>query len=214
MINRRRINIWESVSDMMTGMMMIFLFVSLAFMLQHYSTRAQIVADLTKEFPPSELADMHATIDEKSGTISFNADGAVLFVSGQEIPSYEYQKILNDFFPRYINILQKDKYKGKIAEIRIEGHASIEKNESYDNQYQYFDNMRRSQGRARNVLEYVMRMPIYKDKEHQDWLKQHIIAVGYSFSKSTGDTTKDRRVDFRVVLNAEKPFDKNEELSE
>lgn len=215
MFNKNKLNIWESVSDMMTGMMMIFLFVSLAFMLQlsqipeeYYGTRSQIVADLSKEFPPNELEAMHATIDERDGTISFTADGATLFQVGSIYPTLQYQQILNNFVPRYINILRKPEYAGKIMEIRIEGHASVEQGESYDNQPAYFDNMDRSQGRARQVLQYVMRMPIYQDKEYQDWFKKYMTAMGYSFSQATGDNTRDRRVDFRVMLNTEETLDK------
>ena len=105
MFKRNQLNIWESVSDMMTGMMMIFIFVSLAYMLQlskipedYYSTKSQIVADLSKEFPPNELEKMGAQIDERDGTISFTADGTALFEAGNVIPTPQYQAVLNDFF--------------------------------------------------------------------------------------------------------------------
>lgn len=215
MFKKNKLNIWESVSDMMTGMMMIFLFVSLAFMLQlsqipeeYYGTRSQIVADLSKEFPPNELEAMHATIDQRDGTVSFTADGTTLFPEGSGNPTLQYQQILNNFVPRYVNILRKPEYDGKIMEIRIEGHASVEKNESYDSQSDYFKNMNLSQDRARNVLQYVMKMPIYQDKEYQDWFKKYMTAMGYSFSQVSGDTTRDRRVDFRVMLNTEETMNK------
>lgn len=220
-MQNNEVNIWESVSDLMTGMMMIFLFISLAFMLEmtmitenFYSVKSQIVADLTKEFPPHELEAMHAEIDPKDGTISFTADGTALFDVRAEQPSMEYRKILNNFFPRYINILSQEKYKGQIAEIRIEGHASVEATENRDDQRTYFYNMSLSQNRARNVMEYVMRMPIYQEKVYQDWLKKYITANGYSFSKSSGDAQKDRRVDFRVMLHTEETLEKvHNELS-
>ena len=215
MFKRNKLNIWESVSDMMTGMMMIFIFVSLAYMLQlskipdeYYSTKSQIVADLSKEFPPNELEKMGAQIDEQDGTISFTADGTALFEAGKVIPTAQYQAVLNNFFPRYMNILQQQKYQGKIVEIRIEGHASVEANEDPDNQYMYFYNMYLSQNRARSVLEYVMRMPYYQSKEQQDWMKQYMTAIGYSFSRRKGDVKKDRRVDFRVILNTEETMQK------
>lgn len=215
MFNRNKLNIWESVSDMMTGMMMIFLFISLAFMLQlskipeeYYGTKAQIVADLRKEFPNNELEEMHAQIDERDGTVSFDAQGATLFQPNGVEPTDYYKKILTEFFPRYVNILYQDKYKDKIVEIRIEGHASIEKNEDRNSQQDYFDNMERSQNRARNVLKYVMQLPIYKDAAYQDWFKNYFTAMGYSFSKATGDNNKDRRVDFKVMVDSESTLNK------
>lgn len=220
-MQNNEVNIWESVSDLMTGMMMIFLFISLAFMLEmtmitenFYSVKSQIVADLTKEFPPHELEAMHADIDPKDGTISFTADRTSLFEKNERQPSMEYLNILNNFFPRYINILSQEKYKGQIAEIRIEGHASVEPTENPNDREAYFYNMSVSQDRARNVLIHVMSMPIYQDKVHQDWLKNYITANGYSFSKSSGDAQKDRRVDFRVMLHTEETLEKvHNELS-
>lgn len=220
-MQNNEVNIWESVSDLMTGMMMVFLFISLAFMLEmtmitenFYSVKSQIVADLTEEFPPHELEAMHADIDPKDGTISFTADGTSLFGTDERQPSMEYLNILNNFFPRYINILSQEKYQGQIAEIRIEGHASVEPTENPNDQETYFYNMSVSQDRARNVLIHVMSMPIYQDKVHQDWLKKYITANGYSFSKSSGDAQKDRRVDFRVMLHTEETLEKvHNELS-
>lgn len=215
MFKKKQLNIWESVSDMMTGLMMIFIFISLAFMLklaqipeEYYSTQSNIVAELSKEFPPNELEEMHATIDPRDGTISFIADGAALFERAGVDPTWQYQQILKDFFPRYMKILRKDEYKDKIVEIRIEGHASIESNENPDSQTAYFENMYYSQTRARMVLNYVMRMPEYANKEDQDWLKKYMTANGYSFSRSTGNPTRDRRVDFRVILNTEETMEK------
>lgn len=120
----------------------------------------------------------------------------------------EFKKILDDFFPRYINIMMSNNFINNIEEIRIEGHTSSEGN--------YFKNMELSQDRSRTALEYIMSSAnINLTLDQKDWLKKHFRAIGYSSAKPLNkdaltlqkeeqeDFEKSRRVEFRVRTNIE-----------
>ena len=65
--------------------------------------------------------------------------------------------ILDSFFPRYLDILLSDNFRERIAEVRIEGHT--------DSRGEYMYNVRLSQSRTSNVLDYV----VYKENsEYQN----------------------------------------------
>ena len=46
----------------------------------------------------------------------------VLFGAGSSDITDNFKNILSEFLPKYLNVVLQDKYKDKIAEIRIEGH--------------------------------------------------------------------------------------------
>ena len=109
-----------------------------------------------------------------------------------------FKDILNDFFPRYIQVLNRPEYKENIVEIRIEGHT--------DSNGGYFHNMELSQNRTRTVLEYCFRL---MTREQIIWAKSLITANGLSSSQpilvnGVEDKSLSRRVEFRVRTNAEK----------
>ncbi len=207
--HKKEINYWEPISDIMTGLMMVFLFVSLAFNYQlmqktnsYWETKRRIYADLSREFSSEELDAWGAKIDPETGEISF-MEPDVLFGAGDSRVTERYQEILDDFFPRYVNTLAAGAYAEDILEVRIEGHASREWNGNIDSSEAYFYNMKLSQDRARNVLEYAV--ALWGVHDHVNWLKQKVIAVGYSYGQATDtDAEKSRRVAFRVITNAER----------
>ena len=59
----------------------------------------------------------------------------VLFEQGRHEVTHRFQEILQEFFPRYLLIMNSKKYQDSIEEIRIEGHTSSEwKKSDVDNQ--------------------------------------------------------------------------------
>ena len=119
-----------------------------------------------------------------------------------------FKKILSDFFPRYLLVLNK--YDNDIEEVRIEGHTDSTWGIVDDPMIKYFKNMRLSQGRTRSVLEYVYRVenkkPIFDNSP--TWIKSKIVAVGYSSAKliinkdGRENLKRSRRVEFRInVIN-------------
>jgi outer membrane protein OmpA-like peptidoglycan-associated protein len=217
---------WISMSDMMSGLMMVFLFISVSYMLnvskeKDAATRAkeqvqeiavtyhklqnELYADLLKEFR-EDLDDWNATIDKKMLSVRFEAPD-VLFAQGSAEIRLQFKNILSDFFPRYIEILSSDRYKSDIEEIRIEGHTSSDWSFEVPPDESYFYNMELSQNRTRKVLEFVLRNSL-EGSQKRDWVKERLTANGLSSSKlifkdGQEDRERSRRVEFRVRTNAE-----------
>ena len=120
-------NVWMSVSDLMTGLMVIFLFVAIAYMMEvnknqtvltdYVETKTKLHNKLVKEFE-GDTAMWQMSIG-KDLTMKFN-NPQVLFASGSYELTPTFCKILNKFIPRYLNILLSDTTLAKnIREIRI-----------------------------------------------------------------------------------------------
>ncbi|ASK69471.1 cell envelope biogenesis protein OmpA [Shewanella bicestrii] len=214
---------WMSVSDLMAGLMMVFLFISVALMrdamierdkikevaITYEKTQQAIYLALEKEFS-ADLSKWGAEIDRS--TLSFNFTSPdVLFANGEATLTNEFKNILANFFPRYLKIL--DSYRTMVQEIKIEGHTSSRWNNGSSDYDAYFNNMDLSQARTRTVLGYVMNLEPIREF-HYDWVKSNVAAVGYSSSKLIIDTEghedsqKSRRVSFRVITNAEEQIRK------
>ena len=210
-------NHWLSVSDLMAGLMVVFLFIAIALMrdalierdrikevaVAYQETQVNIYEALMGEFS-DDLPRWDAEIDKDTLTFTFNSP-EVLFARGRIELSDEYQALLSDFFPRYMEVL--DAFRDSINEVRIEGHTSSVWNNSTSPTDAYFLNMALSQGRTRSVLEHVYRLA--EISPHRDWIKSHIAAVGFSSAKPVADDQgnedfeRSRRVTFRVISNAD-----------
>jgi len=211
---------WISISDMMSGLMMIFLFISISYMISVIREKDKIkeiavtynrlqndlYEDLYNEFK-NDLQKWDATINRQTLSVRFESPD-VLFKLGSSQLENKFKEILEDFFPRYIKILTSEKYKSDIEEIRIEGHTSSDWATQCPPDVAYFNNMQLSQDRTRSVLEYVLTLPSIAG--HKDWVKKYLTANGLSSSKliflpdGREDKDKSRRVEFRVKTNAEK----------
>jgi outer membrane protein OmpA-like peptidoglycan-associated protein len=201
---------WISISDLMSGLMVIFLFVAVAYItnvaVTYQRLQDQLYQDLYAEFK-GDLKKWGAKIDRENLSVRFT-EPRVLFDKGEAYINARFRRILRDFFPRYIKVLTQPKYKDEIAEIRIEGHTSSEWAQGVTGLDAYIANMRLSQDRTRAVLSYVMRLD--RSGKHEDWLIDHLTANGLSSSeliltkKGKEDKQRSRRVEFRVRTDAEK----------
>jgi outer membrane protein OmpA-like peptidoglycan-associated protein len=140
----------------------------------------------------------------------------VLFVEGKFDVTPTFQNILKEFLPKYLNVVLQDRYKDKIAEIRIEGHTNTKPiNKSSD---PYIDNMELSQNRARNVLGFLRQQDCFRNLEtiKKDRLQYWLTANGLSYGRTVDknfkiafgsnqqiDNDKSRRVEFRIVTTSE-----------
>lgn len=212
---------WISISDMMSGLMMVFLFISVSYMINVLREKQQIKEiaitysrlqsdlynDLYDEFK-IDLPKWNAQIDRQSLSVRF-LEPNILFEQGNFEVKPGFKSILEDFFPRYLKILASPKYRGDIEEIRIEGHTSSEWQLDASPDVAYMKNMELSQNRTRSVLEFVISLPDPKVQQEKEWLKKYLTANGLSSSKlifNNGQEDKivSRRVEFRVRTNAEK----------
>ena len=217
---------WISISDMMAGLMVIFLFIAISYMLYVRSEKDKIeqiavtynqlqsalIDSLNHEFK-NDFEKWNAELVDTTLSIQFRADRLnVLFGQGEANIRPYFQEILREFFPRYLEVLQN--FRDDITEIRIEGHTSSEWYTGVGPDEAYILNMELSQGRTRSVLEFVLQMPSVRQQD-RNWIKGVLTANGLSSSQplyvegSTDreDRVKSRRVEFRVQTNAEKRID-------
>jgi outer membrane protein OmpA-like peptidoglycan-associated protein len=208
---------WLSISDLMAGLMVVFLFIAIALMrnamiernqikdvaIAYQENQLAIYNALTDEFD-KDLERWDATIDQDSLTFIFNSPD-ILFKTGEIQLNAQYKVLLKDFFPRYMEVLTP--FKMSISEVRIEGHTSSIWNSYTSDTDAYFFNMKLSQGRTRSVLEYIYDLD--EVASHKEWITRHIAAVGFSSSrkivdgKGNEDRDRSRRVSFRVITNAD-----------
>lgn len=213
-------NEWGPIADLMSGLMIVFLFISVSYMLsvknekdkikeiaiEYNRLQTDLYNDLKNEFE-NDLEKWGAVLDKRTLSVRFE-EPDILFDAGSFEIKKKFKEILNDFFPRYIKRIYDEKYRNDIAEIRIEGHTSSEWQYKATADEAYFLNMELSQNRTRAVLNYVLN-DIYFDKKVGEWIKNMTTANGLSSSKlifdSKGeeDKTKSRRVEFRVRTNSE-----------
>jgi len=202
---------WMSASDMMAGLMMVFILITVTYsqtVEKEASKTQSLVAEwqnledaihlaLEREFR-SDLEKWQAEIDRETLTIRFMAP-EILFPPNQAEIQPFFKEILLDFLPRYIEILE-GRFSQDIEEVRIEGHTSTEFGDKGPAEA-FIRNMDLSQRRTRNVFEFAMKMPALENKT--PWMIQTLSANGLSSSKliyknGLEDRKKSRRVEFTV----------------
>jgi outer membrane protein OmpA-like peptidoglycan-associated protein len=218
-------NVWMSVSDLMTGLMVIFLFVAIAYislvqkntnvLTDYVETRSKLHDKLVNEFKGDTL-NWQMSIGKEDLTMKFN-NPTTLFKSGSAELTPEFCAILNEFIPKYLNILLTSKLRNKIKEIRIEGHTD---DWGYPqlNKDPYIANVILSQQRALNVLIYIRKMPIFQSYKPEEmrllayWFTANGLSYGKALDKNGQytmlshqpiDKAKSRRVEFRIVTTGD-----------
>ena len=200
---------WLTVSDLMAALMVIFLFITVAFMqrvmkvvVAWEDTQEQIFQELVNSFE-NNLDDWNAEFDKEHLIIRFK-DPETLFDQGKYTLKPSFKGVLSEFCPKYFEIL--DAFVPEIEEIRIEGHTSSEWNIGDNAEYAFFQNMRLSQSRTRAVLEYCFTL---EDSYQFSWLPLYTRAVGMSSAQivqdddGIEDVDASRRVEFRIRTRAE-----------
>jgi len=207
------------IADLMSALMMVFLLISIAFMLNVEAQKNAIkrqkdaMTEIVLVAKQSRINLHNELIDEFGGnlkqwdmeilidnTVRFKAP-RVLFKKGKSVLTQKFKDILSDFFPRYINILQA--YKTELEAIRIEGHTSSD----WRTGDSYLGNIELSQHRSLATLIYCYKLEAVETK--RDWLQQMLKANGLSFAKrllnedGTENFEKSRRVEFKVITKAE-----------
>ena len=227
-----------STGDLMASLLFIFILLLTGALLQvqekaeedektasaYNEIKQKLYEALMAEFSKEELEKWQASIDRDTLTMSFKYPG--MFDEDKSEIKPGYMDILDDFFPRYVNVLLtkedgSDRYmfRDNIAELRIEGHTNSNGG--------YFHNMNLSQSRAMAVLVYCMKEKEIKD-EQRDWLMKTFTANGMSYSHpiyrdgngkichegkdvkcpdAKEDLDLSRRVEFRVRTDAEKQLE-------
>lgn len=226
-MSNKKENFWIPYADLMTVLMVIFLFISLAYMglVQYQKKQQDKIFEEYKQTKENLYNELKQTFKndfqrwnlelDKDLSIKFTNPN-VLFQSGSSEITPVFQDILTNFFPKYLSVIMQDKYKDKIAEIRIEGHTDdVPIHRTND---PYIDNIQLSQDRSRNVLAFLRGLPCYqnlgesKEQLLQFWLTANGLSYGRTLdsnkqltfiSKNPIDKDKSRRVEFRIVTTSE-----------
>ncbi|MDA0688648.1 MAG: OmpA family protein [Proteobacteria bacterium] len=209
---------WIAVSDLMSGLMIVFLLISVMYLViveqkneeiervvvLYEDLREELYQDLYAEFE-QDLPRWGAQLDEDLRLRFTNTD--LLFELGESSLRDEFAAIIDDFFPRYLAILASDQYRDEIQEVRIEGHTSSAWSQAEDNDDAYMRNMALSQARTRSALGYIMDLEAVSHEKQ--WLRERLTANGLSSSQlitrvdGSEDEDRSRRVEFVVVTDAE-----------
>ena len=202
---------WIASSDMMAGLMMVFLLIAVIY-IHSFQKKAEAIEDVSsdicneiKQQFEKEKDEWSMSICENGLLVSFHNDA--IFDRGQDDLKPEFKVILDNFFPRFIKIVlnnEKD-----IDELRIEGHTSSEFT-SQSEKMSYILNTRLSQKRSYNVMRYVFDLPI--NENSIQWMRTNLTAHGMSSSNiiktnnGQEDPIKSRRVEFRLQTNVQEKF--------
>ncbi len=204
---------WISVSDLMAGLMMVFMLIAIIYA-KSADQRAQNVTEIVTEWQDTELeiynalknefeddlVRWNAEIEPESLTIRFLSP-EVLFAQGSAVLEPRFQDILTDFIPRYIALLNQN-FEKQIREIRIEGHTSSGFYGIQDDTEAFIKNMALSQARTRAVLNFSMNIPGLE--KWQDWMRRTISANGLSSARiiqnadGIENKRRSRRVEFTI----------------
>lgn len=203
---------WISMSDLMAGLMMVFLFIVVIYARDidkktqtvseivsgWQDTESEIYEALLNEFR-TDLGAWKAEIERESLTIRF-LDQDMKFAVGDAALSDQFKSLLDDFIPRYVNLLAS-KFADDIDEVRIEGHTSSEWLQSENELESFIRNMELSQKRTRSVLEYALHCA--EAREFQPWMLKKMSAHGLSsarliFTNGLENKERSRRVEFTI----------------
>ena len=223
-MSNKKESFWIPLADLMTVLMVIFLFMSLSYMIgikkrqvekdhliqEFQNAKVDLLQQLTVEFKEDfKQTKWNAKLDSNNLSIRF-VNEKILFDYDKSDLKDELKAILTEFFPRYLNIVRQKKYADKIAEVRIEGHTSTEGG--------YIYNLKLSQDRTRNVMDFLMGLDYYKNLDTSDKKKlQYLLtANGLSYGRSldkngrltylsndSADNLNCRRVEFRIVTTSD-----------
>ena len=207
---------WISISDLMSGLMLVFLCIAVLFMQQfmqqqveladsYQRVKRELVAELHEEFD-DDLERWDAEIIDATLTVRFRNPEA-LFADGDFALKKQFRDILQQFFPRLVSIVYEPSFREYILEVRVEGHTSSFWTARASKEEAYIKNMWLSQMRAFSVLEYALGLKGLGASP--EWLQARLRGNGLSSShlitlpNGDEDPERSRRVEFRIVTDAE-----------
>lgn len=161
---------------------------------------AGLYEDLMAEFG-SDFDPWNAELD-KDGLVFRFKKPEVLFTHGSSDLRDGFKKILDNFIPRYMKII--DKYKDQIKDVIIEGHTSSVYASAKNDVERYTKNKILSEKRAKHVYEYTLAQKDPLIVENETWLKEHFSYQGLAYdnliydANGVEDEALSRRVEFRI----------------
>lgn len=212
---------WAPVSDLMAVTMLVFMLIAMIFSsnfalkYQQYESQCKETKKMLHDEFGIDFTEWGAELADDL-TIRFT-DPTVYFETGLVNIKQEFKNILDDFFPRYMDIIheienefEEDNEKGEIINeiiaVRVEGHTSSvwEGEKPRD---AYVKNMRLSQDRSFAILQHVLQKLNISNSAHNHLARQLTTASGLSSSKLICNSCKEdlsasRRVEFKLLTRS------------
>lgn len=209
---------WPSFTDLLTTILLCFILIFITMMVikslqieemketidQIMGVRAKLVNELRDEFTDSAHG---IEVDDKTGAIIFDTE--ILFAYDDDELKPDSFTFLNEFVPRYLDVLLESGYENYIAEIIIEGHT--------DRDGDYLYNLRLAQDRAYSVASYIL-SDDFPYKHIQENLEEKLTVNSKSYTDFRTDEAGNysaeasRRVEFKFRLKDEEILDRTREL--
>lgn len=215
---------WLTYSDMLSGLLLMFILLLLVFLWKFQTTNNRLISDQSQlRKVEADYNEMKTMVDRmvgvrtdlikelkeqfeknkirvevaETGAIKIESSIFFDFESTQLKPAGK--AFLNQFFPVYLKVLSMKDYESQVKEIIVEGHT--------DTAGGYMYNLDLSQGRALSVVNYCLsgEIPGLTSKNIED-VKFKLSANGRSYSKPVYDVKgkldpdKSRRVEFLFRL--------------
>lgn len=198
---------WVTMSDMLLGLMMVFMTLFVLAMtgftqnkLQEQATQSEVAKKLNSTLKEQKI---EATIDPISGQVKIS--DLELFELNSYNLSSNGKKYLDKFIPIYVNtIFSNPKLSSKITNVVIQGHTD---SQTYANvgtkEGQFTQNMDLSLKRAEAVAEYIFKTSY--NKRYTDKLTKTMVVEGKSFTdpilvNGKEDYAKSRRVELKLIV--------------
>jgi outer membrane protein OmpA-like peptidoglycan-associated protein len=218
-------SVWISTTDLMSGLLVIFLFLSILMTQETDKAKEKLEIAQNKIHTVTNQANLAEENIKEAINKNFNyydrskyalnedglasarfPDASGTFNEGSYVLTEKFKDELNYFLPRYLKAISESDPK-YVKEIRIEGHASSEWNSvvPITKEEAYTKNMELSQQRTLSILLYALKRP--ELAPYRQLMQDKMRAVGYSSSNviynSDGyeDRVASRRIEFRVIAN-------------
>lgn len=212
---------WIPLADIMTGLMLIFLFIAFSYIVkirsetenlrkmhemvvvqktQNAQLKKQIYFALVEEFK-NDLTSWQAEINQNDLTVNFYAP-EVLFDTGKATLKPQFMTVLKDFLPRYIKVLRS--HEKNIAAVSVDGYASDVWGNLQRADQIYLDNLQLSQHRSLNVLLFLHQITINDDDLL--FLRNYFTTSSFSSMNAihnddgSDNLQRSQRVEFKIIF--------------
>jgi len=154
-----------------------------------------------------DFSNWNAELDKDTLVFRFKSPH-LMFKHGNSKLKKNYKAVLNEFFPRYIKILED--YETYIDAVFVEGHTSSEYRMGKSDEEKFSFNMALSEKRANEVVGYVTQINSIIIQQSKNWIINVFKAVGKSSSElienedGTENRELSRRVDFKIKIISDK----------
>ena len=167
---------------------------------EHVEILDSLYEALNDEFR-DDFANWNAELDKETLVFRFKSPH-LMFEHGNSQLKKNYKEVLDEFFPRYIKILED--YEIYIESVFIEGHTSSEYKMAKNDEEKFEFNMALSEKRAKKVVQYITNINSVIIRQSTNWINSVFKAVGKSSSElitnedGTENSALSRRVDFKI----------------